>query len=32
MAYKVYRELERIIKMAKIKKSVDSVLNPTFTL
>ncbi len=26
MAYKVYKELERIIKIAKVKKSVDSVL------
>lgn len=32
MAYKVYKELERIIKMARIKKSVDSVLKIAKTI
>ena len=32
MAYKVYKELERIIKIAKIKKSVDSVLKIAKTI
>lgn len=32
MAYKVYKELERIIKIAKIKRSVDSVLKIAKTI
>ncbi len=32
MAYKVYKELERIIKIAKIKKSIDSVLKIAKTI